>query len=119
MRIKGEIHGEEELVIDGEVDGSLQVLHRLVVGPSGKVKASVKATEVVVFGVIHGNVEATDRITIRNGAIIVGDVTTGGIMIEDGAYFKGGIDIHRPESDRGASPVPAQQAASTAQSGLG
>jgi cytoskeletal protein CcmA (bactofilin family) len=98
MRIKGEIYGEEELRIDGELEGSLDLKNRLTIGPSGKVSANVKALEVVVQGTVKGNVEAVDKITIQNGANIVGDVKTAGIVIEDGAYFKGGIDIARPES---------------------
>jgi cytoskeletal protein CcmA (bactofilin family) len=97
MRIKGEIYGEEELRIDGELEGSLELRNRLTVGPGGKVSANVKALEVVVQGTVKGNVEAIDKITIQNGANIVGDVKTAGIVIEDGAYFKGGIDIARPE----------------------
>jgi cytoskeletal protein CcmA (bactofilin family) len=72
----------------------------LTIGPNGKVKANVKAKELVVRGSIQGGVEAIDRISIMNGASIVGDVKTAGIVIEDGAYFKGGIDILRPEPAR-------------------
>jgi len=97
-RVRGEIYSEEELYLDGEVEGSLEVRHLLTIGPNGKVKATVKAKELVVRGSIHGDVEASDRISIMNGASIVGDVKTAGIVIEDGAYFKGGIDILRPEA---------------------
>jgi len=97
-RVRGEIYSEEELYLDGEVEGSLEVRHLLTIGPNGKVKATVKAKELVVKGSIHGDVEASDRISIMNGASIVGDVKTAGIVIEDGAYFKGGIDILRPEA---------------------
>jgi cytoskeletal protein CcmA (bactofilin family) len=105
MRVRGEIYSEEELYMDGEIDGSLEVRNRLTVGPNGKVKANVKAKELVVRGSIQGNVEAEDRIAIMNGASIVGDVKTAGIVIEDGAYFKGGIDILRPEAKK-AEPAP-------------
>jgi cytoskeletal protein CcmA (bactofilin family) len=97
MRLRGELYSDEELYLDGEVEGTIEVRHRLTIGPNGKVKASVKARELVVSGSIHGNVEATERISIMTGASIVGDVKTAGIVIEDGAYFKGGIDILRPE----------------------
>jgi len=103
MRIKGEIHGEEELTIEGEVEGSVELGHRLIVGGQAKVTASVKANEVVVQGSIRGNVEAADKVVIRSGARIVGDVKTAGIIIEDGAYFKGAIDIVRPEAAKAAS----------------
>jgi cytoskeletal protein CcmA (bactofilin family) len=102
-KIRGEVYSEEELFFDGEIDGSIEVRHLLTIGPNGKVKANVKARELVVSGSIQGNVEAGDRISIMNGASIVGDVKTAGIVIEDGAYFKGGIDILRPEAAKAAS----------------
>jgi cytoskeletal protein CcmA (bactofilin family) len=97
MRVLGDMHSDEELYFDGEVEGTLEVSHRLTIGPNGKVKATVKAKELVVRGSIQGNVEAAGRIVIMNGASIIGDVKTAGIVIEDGAFFKGGIDILRPE----------------------
>jgi|HubBroStandDraft_1064217.scaffolds.fasta_scaffold92367_3 cytoskeletal protein CcmA (bactofilin family) len=98
MRILGEIQCDEELYLDGEVEGTLEVRQRLTIGPNGKVKANVKAKELVVAGSIQGDVHAVDRVAIMKGASIVGDVKTAGIVIEDGAYFKGGIDILRPEN---------------------
>ena len=97
MRLRGELYSEEELYLDGEFEGTLEVRHRLTIGPNGKIKANVKAKELVVEGWIQGNVEAAERIVIMNGASILGDVKTSGIVIEDGAFFKGGIDILRPE----------------------
>src|ERR1035437_55738 len=97
MRLRGDLYSEEELYLDGEVEGTLEVRHRLTIGPNGKVKANIKANELVVRGWIQGNVEAVERIVIMPGASIVGDVKTAGIVIEDGAFFKGGIDILRPE----------------------
>jgi cytoskeletal protein CcmA (bactofilin family) len=105
-RLRGEIYSEEELYLDGEVEGSLEVRHLLTIGPNGKVKANVKAKELVVRGSIQGDVEASDRISIMNGASIIGDVKTAGIVIEDGAYFKGGIDILRPEAAKKPEPPP-------------
>ncbi len=102
-RIHGEIYSEEELFFDGEIEGKIEIRGLLTIGPNGKVKANVKARELVVSGTIQGNVEATDRISIMNGASIVGDVKTAGIVIEDGAYFKGGIDILRPENGKAPS----------------
>jgi cytoskeletal protein CcmA (bactofilin family) len=98
MRIKGEIISKEDMVIEGEVDGKLEARDRLTIGASGKVDATIKASEVVVGGTVKGNVEATQRIVLRKGANLVGDVKTAGIVIEDGAYFRGGIDIARPEN---------------------
>ena len=103
MRLKGEIHSKEEMFFDGELEGSIEVQERLTIGPNGKIKANVKAGDLVVRGSIQGNVEARDRIVIMNGASIVGDVKTSGIVIEDGAYFKGGIDILRPQNGKAAT----------------
>jgi cytoskeletal protein CcmA (bactofilin family) len=108
--IKGQIFSREDLTIDGEIDGSVELQeHRLTVGPNGKVQAGVKAREVVVLGTIQGNVEATDKIEIRKDARLVGDIKTVRIVIEDGAFFKGSIDIVRPEAKAAAaaSPRPA------------
>jgi cytoskeletal protein CcmA (bactofilin family) len=118
VMIKGQIFSREDLTIDGEIDGSVELHeHRLTVGPNGKLQAGVKAREVVVLGTIHGNVEASDKIDIRKDAKLVGDIKTARIVIEDGAYFKGSIDIARPEVTR--TPAPAQpkpQAASATSS---
>ena len=96
-RIRGEIYSEEAIYLDGDMEGSIDVRNCVTIGPNGKVKATIKAKEVVVRGSVQGNVDASDRIAIMNGATIVGDVKTAGIVIEDGAYFKGGIDILRPD----------------------
>ena len=108
MRIKGEIYSKDELQIDGEVQGKLESESRLTVGPKGRADASIKAAEVVVGGTVKGNVEAIQRIVLRKGANLVGDVKTAGIVIEDGAYFKGGIDIARVEDAQKPKPVPAR-----------
>jgi cytoskeletal protein CcmA (bactofilin family) len=112
--VKGQIVSREDLTIDGEVEGTVELQeHRLTVGPNGKVRASVKAREIVVLGTIHGNVETTDKIDIRKEAKLVGDIKTARIVIEDGAYFKGNIDIVRAEVARPApKPQPAPAAAS-------
>src|SRR5271156_3313097 len=109
--VKGQIFSREDLTIDGEVEGTVELQeHRLTIGPNGKVRASVKARELVVLGTIHGNVETSDKIDIRKEAKLVGDIRTARIVIEDGAYFKGNIDIVRAEAPRQApAPVPAQK----------
>jgi cytoskeletal protein CcmA (bactofilin family) len=104
MKIIGEVTSDEELYIDGELEGKLNLRERLTIGPSSKVSANIKAREVVVFGTVRGNVEAEDRISLRAGATIVGDIKTAGIIIEDGAYFKGGIDISRVDAPRAEAP---------------
>jgi len=110
MTVKGEIYSREELYIDGEIQGSIELHHRLTVGPNGKIHANVKAKEVVVHGSIHGNVQSAEKIIIREKGSLMGDITTAGIVIEDGAYFKGSIDIVKAEpsrvSDVAAAPAP-------------
>jgi cytoskeletal protein CcmA (bactofilin family) len=103
MKLKGEIRSKDEFYFDGELEGRIEVDQRLTIGPNGKVKAAIKAGDLVVRGSVEGNVEARDRIVISNGASIVGDVKTSGIVIEDGAYFKGGIDILRPQNGKAAT----------------
>ena len=102
MRIKGEIFTREDLLVDGEVEGVVEALSSLTVGPNGKVRANIKAREVVVMGSVKGNVEVTEKIAIRAKGSVVGDIRTAGIGIDDGAYFKGSIDIIRPEPARTA-----------------
>lgn len=94
VMIKGQIFSREDLVIDGEIEGSVEAAeHRVTVGPNGKVHAGVKAREIVILGGINGNVEAAEKIDIRKDAKLIGDIKTARIVIEDGAYFKGSIDI--------------------------
>ena len=81
--------------------------NKLTIGPGSKVTANIKAKEVVVFGTVKGNVEAENRISLRAGASIVGDIKTAGIVIEDGAYFKGGIDISRGETEKPTAQATA------------
>ena len=91
---------KEEVLVHGELSGQLELNHRLTIGAKGKVEAGIKAKEVIIVGSVKGNVDAAERITLRSGANLVGDVKTAGIVIEDGAYFKGGIDITRPATPR-------------------
>jgi cytoskeletal protein CcmA (bactofilin family) len=106
MTIKGEVHSQEDLYVDGEVDGSIELReHCLTVGPNGKTHSSVRAREVVVLGSIQGNVEARDKIAIRKNGKLVGDIKTAGIIIDDGAYFKGSIDIVKTDS----KPAPQKK----------
>jgi cytoskeletal protein CcmA (bactofilin family) len=110
--IKGQLFSREDLYVDGEVEGSIDMQeHRLTVGPNGKVNAGVKAREIVVLGTVHGNVEVGDKIEIRKEAKLVGDIKSVRIVIEDGAYFKGSIDILRPVEAPKPQPVPRPVAA--------
>src|SRR5271170_2656393 len=96
LHVKGEITGNEDLLIDGTVEGLVQLEDRkLTVGASAKVTADVIAREVVVYGNVIGNLRARDRIEIKKDGSVVGDLTTARISIEDGAYFKGSIEIDK------------------------
>ncbi|MGD0133781.1 MAG: polymer-forming cytoskeletal protein [Bryobacteraceae bacterium] len=112
MKIIGEVTSDEELYLDGDLDGKLNLNNRLTIGPNSKVNANIKAQEIIVFGTIKGNVESESRVSLRTGASIVGDIKTAGIVIEDGAYFKGGIDISRNGETKGS---PKAQGASAGQ----
>ncbi len=110
VRIVGQIHSKEDLYVDGDLEGTVEALeHKLTIGPNGTVHAAIKAREVVALGTIQGNVEATERIEIRKDARLTGDIKTARIIIEDGAYFKGSIDIVKPETGGKpqAKPQPA------------
>jgi cytoskeletal protein CcmA (bactofilin family) len=108
MTIKGEIRAREELLVDGEVEGMLESQSQLTIGPNGKVRANIKAREVIVYGSVRGNVEVAEKIAIRDQGSLVGDIKAAGISIDDGAYFKGSIDIVRPEPKVAARPVKAE-----------
>ena len=98
VKVVGQIFSREDLYVDGEVEGTVEALeHKLTIGPNGTVSAAVKAREVVALGTVKGNVEATEKIEIRKDAKLTGDIRTARIIIEDGAYFKGGIDIRKPK----------------------
>src|SRR5579872_897684 len=116
VTIKGQIFSREDLIVDGEIEGAIELNdHRLTIGPNGRVRAGVKAREIVVLGSIDGNVEAVDKIDIRKAAKLVGDIKTARIIIEDGAYFKGSIDIVSVvETAKQTQPRP--QAAATGSS---
>jgi len=107
--VKGEISGSESLFIDGKVEGSINLPgNRVTVGRNGQVAASINAREIVVLGKIRGNVSATDRVDIRAEGSLSGDVAAARISIEDGAFFKGGIDIRKPETKGGTAGGPPQ-----------
>jgi cytoskeletal protein CcmA (bactofilin family) len=96
VTIIGQIFSREDLTIDGEVDGSVELQeHRLTIGEKGKIHADVSAHEVVVLGSIHGNIEAKEKIDIRKQASIIGDIKAARIEAEDGAYLKGNVDTGR------------------------
>jgi cytoskeletal protein CcmA (bactofilin family) len=109
VKINGQIYSKEDLYVDGDVEGTIELQeHRLTIGPNGKVHSNVKAREVVILGNIQGNVDASDKLEIRKDARLVGDIKTARIIIEDGAYFKGSIDIVRPEPAKAAAASQAR-----------
>ena len=116
--IKGEVAGSESLYIDGRIEGSINLPgNRVTVGRNGVVSANITAREIVVLGKVRGNMNASDRVDIRNEGSLTGDVVAQRISIEDGAFFKGGIDIRKPgqkmdaKTENGGEAPGAQTAA--------
>jgi cytoskeletal protein CcmA (bactofilin family) len=103
LEVKGKITGEEDLQIDGKVDGPISLQgHRLTVGRTAQLNSEVTAREVVVYGKVTGNLRTRDRVEIKKDGSVIGDITTARISIEDGAYFKGHIEIDRPKPQAAA-----------------
>jgi cytoskeletal protein CcmA (bactofilin family) len=104
--VKGELSGSEDLYIDGQVEGTIELReHNLTIGPHGRVQANVTAKEVVLHGTLKGNVRAVDRVEIRKSGSLVGDVVAARVMIEDGASIKGSVDIQKPAEGTRAAEV--------------
>ena len=111
--VKGELSGSEDLYVDGEVEGSIALRGQsLTIGPNGRVRANIEARNVIVHGLVDGNIHASDRVDLRKSASLTGDISTARIAIEDGAYFKGTIDIQKAEPAPRIEPKP-QAASST------
>jgi cytoskeletal protein CcmA (bactofilin family) len=112
VKVSGQICSQEDLYIDGDVEGTIELQqHRLTIGPNGKVHSHIRAREVVILGDVQGDVDASDKLEVRKDARVVGDIKTSRIVIEDGAYFKGSIDIMKPEPTKSsASSQPKPQA---------
>ena len=115
--IKGEVTGSESLYIDGRVEGSINLAgNRVTVGRNGVVSANINAREIVVLGKVRGNLTASDRVDIRSDGSLTGDVVAARISIEDGAFFKGGIDIRKAgQKANGEEVKPAATASSESQ----
>ena len=110
VKIVGQIYSREDLFVDGELEGTVETLeNKVTIGPHGTVHAGVKAREVAVLGTIKGDVEAAEKIEIRKEDL-VGNIKTARIIIEDGAYFKGSIDIVRPKSTAAPKAAPVASA---------
>src|SRR4051812_46117775 len=112
--IKGEVTGSESLYIDGRVEGSINLAgNRVTVGRNGVVAANINAREIVVLGKVRGNLTASDRVDIRSDGSLTGDVVAARISIEDGAFFKGGIDIRKAGQQPGQKPNGEEKSSST------
>jgi cytoskeletal protein CcmA (bactofilin family) len=112
--IKGEVTGSESLYIDGRVEGSINLSgNRVTVGRNGVVSANINAREIVVLGKVRGNITASDRVDIRSDGSLTGDVVAARISIEDGAFFKGGIDIRKAGQKPNGEEVKAPASAET------
>src|SRR5664279_2538659 len=127
--VKGELSGSEDLYVDGEVEGSISLRGQsLTIGPNGRVRANLEARNVIVHGRVDGNITASDRVDLRKSASLTGDISTARVAIEDGAYFKGTIDIQKAEPVAAkvepkpqavvTPPAPAPVTTSTAQGSL-
>ncbi len=115
--VKGELSGSEDLYLDGEVEGSIDLQgHSLIIGPHGRVRANVHARDIVVHGKVDGNLQGTERVELRKSAILAGDIVTQRIVIEDGAYFKGAVDVQREVKTEIKEPKPTTMAATAATS---
>lgn len=122
--IKGELSGSEDLYVDGVVEGIIELQgNNLVIGPNGRVRANINAKGVVVQGKLEGDIRASERTELRKSAVATGDIYTQRIAVEDGAYFKGKVDIQREAAKASAhvatktEPVPEIKSASSAASG--
>lgn len=103
--IKGELSGSEDLYLDGEVEGNIELRdHSITVGPHGRVRAHINAREIIVHGKVEGNVRGSDRVELKRSAVLVGDIATHRIVIEDGAFFKGAIDIQKEKEKEKEAP---------------
>ena len=112
--IKGEVTGSESLYIDGRVEGSINLSgNRVTVGRNGVVAANINAREIVVLGKVRGNLTASDRVDIRSDGSLTGDVVAARISIEDGAFFKGGIDIRKAGQKPNGEEVKTSNTTST------
>lgn len=94
--IKGELSGSEDLTVDGTVEGTIQLQsNSLVIGPNGQVRAAIHAKNVAVQGKVEGNIRASERTELRKSAVVVGDIFTQRISVEEGAYLRGKVDVQK------------------------
>lgn len=97
--IRGELSGSEDLYLDGEVEGSINLRdHKLVIGPNGRIKAAITARDIIVHGKLEGNITSSERVELKRSSSHVGNIATQRIVIEDGAFFKGAVDTKEQHS---------------------
>ena len=117
--IKGELNGSEDLTVEGHVEGRIELKdHVLTIGPNGKIKAQVFAKAVIVLGEVNGNVTASEKVDIRDGGSVDGDIIAPRVAIAEGAHFRGSVDMQRkgqPQSASQSSKAAAAQASASAQ----
>src|SRR6188768_3227780 len=115
--IKGELSGSEDLTIEGQVEGKIELKdHLLTIGPNGRIKAQVFAKTVIVLGEVNGNVSASEKVEIRDGGSVDGDIISPRVAIAEGAHFRGSVDMQKksaPSSQPSKSAQPAAQAAAS------
>jgi cytoskeletal protein CcmA (bactofilin family) len=115
LRVKGDITGTEDLLIEGSVEGLIHLDGRkLTVGATAKLTADVNARDVVVYGYVKGNVRAKGRVEIKKDGSVIGNLTTAQIMIEDGADFKGSIEIDRSAAEEADTNITSRAASAAA-----
>jgi cytoskeletal protein CcmA (bactofilin family) len=107
--IKGELNGSEDLTIEGQVEGTIQLRdHVLTIGPNGRIKAQIFAKAVIVLGEVTGNIAASEKVDIRDNGSVDGDIVSPRVAIAEGAHFRGSVDMQRKN---GAPAVAAKAAA--------
>ncbi|MFI5177305.1 MAG: polymer-forming cytoskeletal protein [Vicinamibacterales bacterium] len=115
--IKGELSGSEDLTIEGQVEGKIELKQNvLTIGPNGRIKAQIVAKAVVVQGEVTGNITATERVDIRDAGSVDGDLSAPRVAIADGAHFRGSIDMHKggkPAETKPGDSKPAEMRPST------
>jgi cytoskeletal protein CcmA (bactofilin family) len=118
--IKGELSGSEDLYLDGEVEGTIE-LHQncLTIGPNARIRAHINAREVIIHGKVDGNIKGSDRVELRRSAVLVGDIVTQRVSIEDGAYYKGSVDVQREARAETKPAAPLTAAAGGVPAGTG
>ena len=110
--IKGELNGSEDLTIEGQVEGKIELKdHALTIGANGKIKAQIFAKSVIVLGEVNGNVSATEKVDIRDGGSVDGDIVSPRVAIAEGAHFRGSVDMQRKGPQAAAKPQPVKEAA--------